>query len=325
MRIEAYISDWAFDCDLTPQEAACLTHVNYSFGLICDGVVSTAHLRQLDRFCRMQQAFPHLKTNLSIGGWGAGGFSEAVATQEGRERLAQSAIQVVTELNLSGIDWDWEYPGADDAGISCSPDDPRNMSDFLVLMREKLDTLGKETGRYYEQSIAVGAGRVQDYHWAKVLPALDTVNLMTYDMGMNGRAGHMTNLRNAPTAAYSAEQSAADFHNAGVPKEKLLLGAAFYFHVFEGVDAVSPMASAYAQKGRNFGHDALDDSWEYRWDETAQAAVYLKNGTLLSGDDPRSLHMKREFVEEEGLGGFIIWELNHDRKHILLPCLAGKA
>lgn len=325
MKIEAYIADWAFDRDLTPQEAACLTHVNYSFGLIRDGEVSIAHLGQLERFRRLQKAFPGLKTNLSVGGWGAGGFSEAVATPEGRERLAQSAIQVVKELNLTGIDWDWEYPGSDAAGISFSPDDPSNMTAFLVLMREKLDALGKATCRPLEQSIAAGADRVQDYLWEKALPALDTVNLMTYDMSMAGRAGHVTNLRNAPSAAYSAEQSAKDFQKAGVPKEKLLLGAAFYFHVYEGVDAACPVASAYEKRGRNFGHDALDNSWKYRWDEEAQAAVYLKNGTLLSGDDERSLRMKRKYAEEEGLGGFIIWELNHDRKHLLLPCLAGKA
>jgi len=324
MKIEAYIADWAFDRDLTPKEASCLSHVNYSFGLIKEGRISIAHLGQLDRLRRLQAAYPWLKVNLSIGGWGAGGFSEAVATEAAREKLALSALDVIRELHLTGIDWDWEYPGANDAGISASPDDPRNMSDFLVLVKGKLKELSKETGHYYEQSIAAGASRVQDYHWQKVLPVLDSVNLMTYDMGMDGCTGHMTNLRKAAGGAYSAEQSAEAFLQAGVPKEKLLIGAAFYFHVFEGVRSSAPLAASYTKKGRSLPHDALEASWEYHWDQQAQAAFYLRDGVLLSGDDEHSLRKKRDFVQAEGLGGVIIWELNQDRKHILLPCLAGK-
>lgn len=324
MKIEAYISDWAFHRDLSPREAACLTHVNYSFGHVVDGRVSISHLKQLDRLRKLQADFPGLKVNLSVGGWGADGFSPAVAAAEGREMLAQSAAHVVETLQLTGIDWDWEYPGSDMAGIAASPDDPANMSEFLVLMRRKLDELGRKTGRYYEQSIAVGASRTGDYLWQQVLPALDTVNLMTYDMSMEDRVGHVTNLRSAMSAAYSAEKSAADFAMAGVPKEKLLLGAAFYFHAFEGVSLPEPFGKTYGKKGRNLGADDLDDQWEYRWDDQAKAAWYEQDGSVLSGDDACSLTEKRRFIEAEGLGGVIIWELNHDRKHRLLPYLAGK-
>lgn len=324
MRIEAYISDWAFHQDLTPREAACLTHVNYSFGHVVDGKVSISHLEQLERLKRLQQQFPQLKVNLSVGGWGADGFSPAVADAAGRETLAQSATQVVETLHLTGIDWDWEYPGSTAAGIAASPEDPANMTEFLVLMRQKLDELGRKTGRYYEQSIAVGADRTGDYLWEKALPALDTVNLMTYDMTMGDRVGHATNLRSVPGAAYSAEKSAADFAAAGVPKDKLLLGAAFYFHAFEGASLPDPFARPYARKARNMGHDRLEDDWEYRWDASAQAAWYFRGDTVLTGDDARSLAAKRRFIEQEGLGGVIIWELNHDRKHLLLPWLAGK-
>ncbi len=324
MRIVAYIADWAFHQDLTPDEAACLTHIHYSFGLIRDGEVSLDHLTQLERLRRLRQQFPRLKVSLSVGGWGAGGFSEAVATVEGRQRLADSAIRTVQELDLTGIDWDWEYPGSDAAGIAFSPDDPARMSDLLVEMRAKLDALGAETGRYYEQTIAVGANRTGDYDWPRVLPTLDTVNLMTYDMTMEDRAGHATNLHSCPAAAYSAQQSAADFRKAGVPREKLLLGAAFYCHAYEGVALPQPLGNAYAGKGRNIPHDAIDQRWQRRWDEQAQAAYWLSGATMLTGDDEGSLAAKRQFIQQEGLGGVIIWELNHDRKHRLLPVLAGK-
>ena len=323
IRTEGYISDWAFHDDFREEQAACLTHVNYSFGLVKDGMVSIAHLKQRERLKKLQKDFPQLKVNLSVGGWGAGGFSPAVSTAGGREKLAKSAINVMKEMNLDGIDWDWEYPGSDAAGIEWSADDSVNVTELLVLMREKLDALEKETGRKLEQSIAVGAGRVQDYLWEKALPALDTVNLMTYDM-TGGFCTPVTNLMKADYAVYSVEECAADFVKAGVPKEKLLLGAAFYFHVFEGVDETFPFGKAYKKKGRNFGADQLDESWRRVWDEKTRSAYFVNGNAVASGDDEASLQCKRQYIEKEGLGGSIIWELNHDRKNRLLPYLAGK-
>lgn len=324
-RIEAYIADWAFHCDLAPEQAACLTHVNYSFGLVVDGRVSIAHLEQRERLERLQKQYPQLKVNLSVGGWTADGFSQAMCTAEGRERFAQSAIEVIREMKLDGIDWDWEYPGSDEAGIACLPEDPANMSDFLVLMRGKLDELQRETGVSYEQSIAVGADHTKDYVWPQVLPVLDTVNLMTYDMHMKGCTAHMTNLCSCPGAAFSVKQSVAAFHAAGVPKEKMLLGAAFYFHVFEGSKMPAPLGLPYGSKGQGMSHNDLDDQWQRIWDESAQAAYYVKGDTVLSGDDEQSLDSKYQYILSEGLAGAILWELNHDRSNTLLPHLAGKA
>lgn len=322
-RIEAYLSDWAFHQDLRPEQAALLTHVNYSFGHVVEGKVSIAHLQQRRRLKTLQKDYPFLKMNLSIGGWGADGFSPAVATKEGRECLAESALQVLQEMGLDGLDWDWEYPGSDAAGILCSEKDPENMTDFLVLMRRKMDELSRKTGKTYEQSIAVGAGRVQDYEWKRALPALDTVNLMTYDMTGNALCTPVTNVGKAKYAVYSVEECVAAFEKAGVPKEKMLLGAAFYFHVFEGVEE-SPFGKPYRAKGRNFGVDRLDESWQKIWDEESKSAYYRKGDALATGDDEQSLMEKAAYMEKEKLAGAIIWELNHDRKNRLLPYLAGR-
>ena len=324
-RIEAYIADWGFHQDLTKEQADCLTHVNYSFGHVVDGRVSIDHLEQRPRLEKLQKDFPHLKVNLSVGGWGADGFSQAVATAEGRELLASTAISVIREMDLTGIDWDWEYPASDEAGIACQPADIQNMSDFLVLMRQKLSALTQETGRYYEQSIAVGANHTEDYICPQVLPVLDTVNLMTYDLHMPGMTSHMTGLRANPGAAFSVEESVAAFHAAGVPKEKMLLGAAFYFHVFEGSQLPEPFAKPYQSKGGHFPFHALTPDWERRWDEKAQAAYYVKGDTVLSGDEEQSLMLKYRYILDEGLAGAILWELNHDPRNVLLPHLAGKA
>lgn len=324
-RIVGYLADWGFHAPLKEEQAQYLTHINYAFGLIKDGEVSIAHLQKLEALADLRKTFPEIRINLSVGGWGAEGFCDAVATSQSREKLAVSAISVMRQMDLDGIDWDWEYPSSDAAGIKCSPLDPQNMTAFLVLMRQKLDGLSLCTGKRYEQSIAVGADSVNDYIWPGAVPVLDTVNLMTYDMSMGDRAGHVTNLMPCAGAAYSASQSAEDFEKAGVPREKILIGAAFYFHAYEGVDEKAPLGSRMEKRGRNIPHDNLGSEWTEKWDEQALAAYYVKENVLMTGDDRRSLIEKRRYIDQQGLGGVIIWELNHDKKNLLLPCLGKGA
>lgn len=323
-KIEAYLADWHFSKDLTKEQAALLTHINYSFGLVVDGAVSIAHLENLDRFKALMSKFPGLKYNLSVGGWGADGFSSAVATPETREKLADSAVRVLEELDLNGLDWDWEYPGSDMAGIACAKDDPVNMSAFLVLLRQKMDRLSERTGKKYELSIAAGANRIHDYLWDQVEPVLDSVNLMTYDMVTEGQVAHVSNLRKCSHASYSVEQSVADFTAAGVPREKLLIGGTMYFHRYLGADAAAPFGKPYREKGHPVSHDAVGEDYAHLWDEEAKAGYFVKGDELLSGDDVRSMDAKRAYIEAENLAGIILWELNEDSANVLLPHIGNR-
>lgn len=318
-KIEAYLSDWHFFKDLSEEQVKLLTHINYSFGHVVDGIVSIAHLENLDRFKALMAQFPELKYNLSVGGWGADGFSSAVATPETREKLADSAVRVLEELDLNGLDWDWEYPGSDMAGIACAKDDPVNMSAFLVLLRQKMDCLSERTGKKYELSIAAGANRIHDYLWDQVEPVLDSVNLMTYDMVTEGQVAHVSNLLNCSRASYSVEQSVADFTAAGVPCEKLLIGGTMYFHRYCGVDTAAPFNKRFREKGHPVSHDAVGEDYVQLWDEEAKAGYFVKGDELLSGDDVRSMDAKRAYIEAENLAGIILWELNEDSANVLLP------
>jgi len=60
---------------VTAADAALLTHMLIAFGVIVDGQVSISHLQHLDQLDRIRQANPALLLLLSVGGWGAGGFS----------------------------------------------------------------------------------------------------------------------------------------------------------------------------------------------------------------------------------------------------------
>ena len=52
---------------------------------------------------------PDLKMLLSVGGWGARGFTDAAATAESRAKFAQSCKEMIDRFDLAGIDLDWEY------------------------------------------------------------------------------------------------------------------------------------------------------------------------------------------------------------------------
>ena len=104
--------------DMREEDVRALTVINIAFGLIRDGEVVWDAKDARDGMVSIRKSNPELKIVLSVGGWGADGFSQAARTKEGRERFAASALAIVKEYGLDGIDIDWEYPGTSLAGIA---------------------------------------------------------------------------------------------------------------------------------------------------------------------------------------------------------------
>src|SRR5882724_6620911 len=154
----AYVACWA---ELKPEQIRgdLLTHVNYAFALIEDGlVVSFKDDKSLGLVRELKSAFPHLKLLISIGGWAAEGFSDAALSPESRERFAESALSFMRVHGFDGLDLDWEYPGSSYAGIRSRPEDRANFSALLRLLRERLDAASAADARSgetrYQLSIA---------------------------------------------------------------------------------------------------------------------------------------------------------------------------
>ncbi len=94
---------------------------------------------------------PELKVLLSVGGWGARGFSAAAATAENRAIFIRSALQVIEQYRLDGIDLDWEYPVNGAWGLVASQ--PADRDNFTPLLKE----LHQAFGHKKLVTIAVGA------------------------------------------------------------------------------------------------------------------------------------------------------------------------
>lgn len=309
---------------VTPEDLRMLTHINIAFGHCVDSEISIRHFTQpnIDAILEYKKINPELKMLLSVGGWGAGGFSPMAATSDNRKKFAESSIAVIERLGLDGIDIDWEYPCIGSAGIEYSPDDKQNFTYMLDELRNTLDKNYKSP----LLTIAVGAGKyfTDSTEMDKVAPLLDYVQLMTYDTYNRKNCSHHTNL-------YPMCDRTVDlFNNAGVPIEKLILGAAFYSRLWKCNPPVDGDGlNAESENGGMFGPSFGDlhanyigkNGYNAYWDDEAKAP-YLFNGTdFISYDDERSIAAKCGYIKEKSLAGIMYWEHSCDHTRLLLNAI----
>lgn len=312
---------------MTKEQARMLTHVNLAFGHVVDGLLSVEGLTALNDLNKLREWNPDIKIVLSVGGWTSGGFSEMAMTEEGRQAFVDSAMKVLDQYHLDGIDIDWEYPCSSAAGIASSPKDREN---FTFLMQALRKAAGERI-----VSIAAGAGAyfVRDTEMDLVAEACDYVQLMTYDMrsGFDHQAGHHAALDASigDETGMTVRRTVELFKNAGVPKEKIVIGAAFYSRRWTGVPNVNKGLLQQAESVGDYGPGYAEltrdyigkNGWETIWDEAAKAP-YLWNGSeFISYDDPESLKYKCEYLKEEGLLGIMYWEHSTDDTGTLLKAL----
>ncbi|MEI0735550.1 glycoside hydrolase family 18 protein [Paenibacillus sp. JTLBN-2024] len=321
--------------DMTREDLMKLTHLNVAFGHVVDGRISTAHLKNAAVLRKIKDEHPELNIVLSVGGWSAGGFSEAASTEAGRQSMAESAVQAIVDHPFDGIDLDWEYPCYGEAEIASSPDDKRNFTLLLQTIREALDRKGAEDGRHYLLTIAAGADQyyVDGTEMDEVQKYLDFVQLMTYDMrgGFQVLTGHHTNLY-TPTGdlfRISTDASVKMFMRAGVPKEKIVIGAAFYSRVWHQVpdrnSGLHQMAGTTGGYGPDFGTLTREyinkNGYTRYWDEEARAPYLFNGSSLISYDDEESIGHKCGYVKDNGLAGIMFWEYGCDDTHQLLDAM----
>jgi len=226
--------------DIRQIQAEKLTHINYAFAnvdsagrIVLERPVNAAHLAKLNS---LRARNPQLKILLSVGGWGwSDYFSDAALTDSSRTEFARTGVDLVVAYALDGLDLDWEYPGQRGEDNIFRPEDKQNFTLMLKTLREELDAQGARDGHRYLLTIATGANDryLEHTEMDKVQQYLDFVNIMTYDFyGVYSQTtGHHTNLNrsDSPHASSVSALSGVEGHlRAGVPPEKIVVGAAFY-------------------------------------------------------------------------------------------------
>jgi chitinase len=339
-RLVAYVAGWE---KIAPIPVEKLTAINFAFGHVANGRVVLDHAGDdatLHTLGKLRARNPQLKILLSVGGWGADGFSDAALTSPSRERFADSAAALVAEHDLDGIDIDWEYPGLPGPGIVHRDADEKNFTLLLAALRQRLDRLARERHRSGDAGYAVTAALADSQFVAhvqlrRVAGQLDWINLMTYDFhnSLTPTTGHHSALRRSKTSAPSercVECAVRQYLDAGVPARKLVVGVPFYGRAFADVTAHDDgLDQRYGRyQGDNpwpqLVADFIDrNGYERHWDDTAKEP-YLWNATtrtFVSYDDPQSLALKAQFVKARGLGGKMYWEQSQDPNGELLEVL----
>ena len=301
---------------------------------------------------KLKAQYPDTKALISLGGWTwSKRFSDASLTAESREKLVSSCIDLYLRGNLpvadgaggegaaagvfDGIDIDWEYPGAPAAaGHVYRPEDTRNYTLLLQEFRRQLDNYGAETGKYYELTAAVPAGRgkINKIEVPAVSDALDAINVMSYDFrgawDAKGPTNFHSNLYTDPNGPGSGDAKEASvkssidiWREAGADPAKLVVGVPFYGRGWTGVpggnDGLYQSATGAAPGTYEAGFEdykvlvAQPGFTTYRHPTTRQLWAY-DGTTFWSYDDSETLIEKMHYVRDQGLGGAMIWSMDGD-------------
>ncbi len=314
--------------------------VYYAFAQVSDsGNVTVQASSQLTKL--MNDALELRKNNsmrfvLSIAG-GAANFS-AACRKVGTAKLANNIIDLVLQYNMDGVDIDWEFPS--------DSVDTENMYQLCAELRTKLDLLADGTGSPYLVTAAIPShSSYAKFNLKKLNNVLDYVNMMSYDMNLEGRATHLCPLHKSKydSGQYGVSLGVEYFTKAGLDANKIIIGAAFYGKAYKvtGTDmwpglypALGAMAELYnLQLGSSatvfykyiYRNILTNDKYKRYYDTIAQVP-YLYNEEekiFITYEDEESLNAKVDYAYANGFG-IMFWEYGYDYNNILTDAICNR-
>lgn len=274
-----------------------MTHINYAFGHVNETFngINVDNPERLHSISALKEQNPDLKVILSVGGWGSGRFSEMAADSLNRAAFAADCKRVIDEFNLDGVDIDWEYPTSSSAGISSSPDDTQNYTKLMRDIRAQIGT---------DKSLTLATpGSAEYYDFPAILPYVDFVNIMSYDIGTV--PFHQSPLYESEHTKLTADQALKAHLAAGIPKDKLTLGLPFYGRGFKEYPDYMDYKDLEVLEG-----------CKIVWDSLAQVP-YIENaaGELVLGyNDTTAIDIKCRYILDNDILGAMYWEYTCDNE-----------
>ncbi|KAH8765982.1 family 18 glycosyl hydrolase [Diaporthe sp. PMI_573] len=210
-----------------------------------------------------------VKALVSIGGWtGSRFFSSSVGSAENRTAFIKNSLDLVSQYQLDGLDFDWEYPNKQ--GLGCNAINVNDTANFLTFLQELRQqapnlTLTAATS-LFPWNDATGSRSTDLSGFAE---ALDYMMIMNYDIygawastaGPNAPLDSACDARNIMGSGNMGVQAWLD---AGVPADKLVLGLAAYGHGFRvnETSAMSPNGTLQLYPAQNSSDRFQGSSWD---------------------------------------------------------------
>lgn len=194
-KIVGYWESWNEnkDCEhMEPDEIPVfdLTHLIFAFGFITPDdyrITNMADVRPtlFNDITFLKNKNPDLTIMIALGGRthnDAGKyqkvFSTMVSTIENRQTFITNLIGFLSEYGFDGVDFDWEYPGAEDRGGTGG--DGVNYAQFLKELRQAI----KASGRQYVVTYTAPTSYwyLRRFDLKAMNQHVDWINLMSYDL-----------------------------------------------------------------------------------------------------------------------------------------------
>ncbi|NLI36829.1 MAG: glycoside hydrolase family 18 [Bacteroidales bacterium] len=292
-----------------------VTNINYAFAevYVASGVYkgfklegqesrfqNVVNLKKLNPSLKIMISFTHVVENSDNSQGGS--FSAIAANADYRKQFAEDCLAFIKKWGIDGIDMDWEFPGLSWSGAACDP--ANDVANFTLLMKQLRETLGNNyllTFAGYVMDKKPVAGGYQYIDIAAVMPYVDYVNIMTYDMDA---APKYQSALNDPSSYWDCQRAVNAYINAGAPFSKLLLGIPFYGR------------HTFSDKTINYKDILTLDKGVYKidnWDAGANVPYVTKNGQMYySYDNAKSIAIKGAWIIGLGMKGMCYWDCSGD-------------
>ncbi|QRV95540.1 chitinase [Ceratobasidium sp. AG-Ba] len=267
----------------------------------------------------LKQKNRSLKVSLSIGGWtySQAGHFAFVTNQAARATFISSAIQLLEDNGLDGIDIDFEYPTA---GAQA-----QGFASLLKELRAGLDAHAAKKGETnpYLITAAVPAGEpnYSNLLVSQMDPYLSFWNLMAYDY-----AGSWSTTSDDQANLYGPTNSKTDTDTAikwyvanGATTSKIAMGMPLYGRAFEQTSGIRQPFNGIGTgtwEAGVYDYKALPMAGAQVIENSALGASYSYDSSkkeLVSYDTPNIIRQKAAYIKSKGLAGGMFWELSSDK------------
>jgi len=238
-------------------------------------------------------------------------FSGAVSTSE--STFVANIMSLVNTYGFDGVDVDNEEQWNSNLMTTL-------LSDLRTQLGSKILTAtadDAQTGWAGPVPVCDSPGAGWDAGHASYL---DRLSLMNYDIGNPGNGDPYT-WHNSPLFSvkgqylWSADYLVKAFENCGIPASKLNIGIPFYGDLYTA-NSQPYQPTGSGATATQVGYNALVARYNtsgVTYDSTAHVPwMTVSSSSYLSWENPQSITDKVNYVQTNGLGGWIIWVLGWD-------------